>query len=575
MDMSIGWTWKVLGLCFFLLPILVCRATEKSNETADLILTNGNVITVEPEPSSVEALAVKGDRILALGTNEDLLGFRGESTTIIDLEGKTVIPGFIDSHMHFPLLGKRLKQIYLDETTSFAEVLEIVEKAIEQAKPGDWIMGSGWHTANWTIKAYPDNRRLSEISPDNPVFLSGMATHAALVNERVLELAGIGRETPDPVGGRILKDAETQEPTGLLLEKAQSLVTQIFPPETSEIKEEDILLSIQTALKMGLTSVHDAGVGSDIIQIYKRLLDEDRLDIRLYVMFLVQGDEPLLDDVLNKTPEIGLGNNHFTLRCIKFLIDGAMGARGAALISPYSDKPDQSGLVAIPEEEVYAIVKKCLASGYQVAMHAIGDRGNRIALNATEKALGEIPAKDPRIRIEHAQILALEDIPRFAKLGIAPSMQPIHCPMDKGFAEARIGKERMKGAYAWRSLAESGLKITGGSDVPDFPVVYSNPLWGIYAAVTRQDLDGQPEGGWYPEQRVDRIDALKMYTINGAYAAFEEDLKGSLLPGKLADLTILSNDILSVPTPEILQTEVMMTIIGGRIVYERSTSFHP
>ena len=550
-----------------LLVAASCRTLGKTQKIADLILINGNIITVEENFPEAEALAVKGDRIISLGKNDEILKYKGEHTKVIDVEGRTVIPGLIDAHMHFIGLGEGSKKIYLDKTTDYQQVLDIVQDAVKKAKPGEWIMGSGWHTANWKNKEYPDNSELSRISLDHPVFLSGMATHAALVNKRVLALAGITKDTPDPEGGRILRNPISREPTGLLLEKAQQLVTKLFLSETDPHKKEKIRLSTETAWKMGLTSIHDPGVDGDMIRIYKELLQADALGIRLNAMFLISGDGASLDDFIRNKPEIGLGNNRLTLRCIKFLIDGALGARGAALLTPYNDKKEEKGLIAVPQDEVDAIVKKCLSAGYQVAMHAIGDYANRIALNAVERAMKEVPTHDPRIRIEHAQILAPEDIPRFSRLGVIASMQPIHCPMDMAFAEFRVGQARMKGAYAWMSLIESGAIIAGGSDVPDFPIEYSNPFWGIYAAITRQDLEGNPQGGWYPEQKVSRLAALKMFTIHAAYAAFEENLKGSLAPGKLADLVIISNDILAVPERELLDTEVLATILGGKVVY--------
>jgi predicted amidohydrolase YtcJ len=550
-----------------LLVAASCRTLGKTQKIADLILINGNIITVEENFPEAEALAVKGDRIMSLGKNDEILKYKGEHTKVIDVEGRTVIPGLIDAHMHFIGLGEGSKKIYLDKTTDYQQVLDIVQDAVKKAKPGEWIMGSGWHTANWKNKEYPDNSELDRISQDHPVFLSGMATHAALVNKKALALAGITRATPDPEGGRILRNPISREPTGLLLEKAQQLVTKLFPSETDPLKKEKIRLSTETAWKMGLTSIHDPGVDGDMIRIYKELLQADALGIRLNAMFLISGDGASLDDFIRNKPEIGLGNNRLTLRCIKFLIDGALGARGAALLTPYNDKKEEKGLIAVPQDEVDAIVKKCLSAGYQVAMHAIGDYANRIALNAVERAMKEVPTLDPRIRIEHAQILAPEDIPRFSRLGVIASMQPIHCPMDMAFAEFRVGQVRMKGAYAWMSLIESGAIIAGGSDVPDFPIEYSNPFWGIYAAITRQDLEGNPQGGWYPEQKVSRLAALKMFTIHAAYAAFEENLKGSLAPGKLADLVIISNDILAVPERELLDTEVLATILGGKVVY--------
>jgi len=546
-----------------------CQRENESFEQASLILTNGNVITIENEMPKAEAVAIKEDKIIAVGSTKDIEEYCGKETKEIDLQGKTVLPGLIDSHIHFPLLGERLQQLYLDHTTSFEQVLDIVADQVKKAEPGEWITGRGWHTVYWKKKVYPDNSELNKISPDNPVFLVGMATHAALVNEKALQLAGITKKTPDPPGGQILKKPQTGEPTGILLEKAQALVSRLFLPESDELIKENIKLSIQTALKMGLTEVHDAGVGYDIIKTYKELLEENELNIRLYVMFLVPDGGKILEEYIKHPPELGLGNNKMTLRCIKVFVDGALGARGAALIDPYSDSPEDRGLIRNSEEEIYKVVSKSLKAGYQVAIHAIGDRGNRIALDAVERTLKETPFKDHRIRIEHAQILSPEDIPRFSELGVIPSMQPIHCPMDMGFTESRVGPERVKGAYVWKSLLESGARIAGGSDTPAFPVDYTNPLWGIYAAVTRQDNKGNPPGGWYPEEKITRLDALKMYTINAAYAAFEENIKGSLAPGKLADLTILSKDILSIPESEILETEVLMTVVGGRIVYQK------
>jgi hypothetical protein len=562
-------TGMIIIFLYFIIAIINCQREKRNQEQASLILMNGNVITVHPEKPKAEAIAIKDDRLIAVGSNKDMEKHKGDQTEILDLQLKTVVPGLIDSHMHFPLLGKRVKELYLDETKCVEETIDIVAKEARKAKPGEWIMGQGWHTVNWKAKSYPDNRELNKISPYNPVFLLGMASHAAWVNEKALQLAGINKNTADPPGGKILRNSETGEPTGILLEKAQNLVTKLFPPETQERKKENVRLSIQTALRMGLTEVHDAGVGYDDIRIYKELLKENKLPIGLYVMFLVSNGGSVLDEFIKNPPETGLGNNRLTLRCIKVLVDGALGARGAALLAPYDNRPEESGLLRLSEEETFKIVYKCIMAGYQVAIHAIGDRGNRIALNSIEKALKAVQAQDTRIRIEHAQILALEDIPRFAQLGIIPSMQPIHFPMDMGFAEARVGTERMKGAYAWKSLLKTGAKVAGGSDVPSFPVDYSNPLWGIYAAITRKDNQGNPLGGWYPEQKVSRLEALKMYTIYAAYAAFEEDIKGSLAPGKLADLTILSKDIMSIQEHEILKTEVLMTIVGGKIVFQK------
>jgi predicted amidohydrolase YtcJ len=398
-----------------------------------------------------------------------------------------------------------------------------------------------------------------------------MATHAAWVNENALHLAGITAQTPDPPGGRILKDPATGKPTGILLETAQALVSRHIPLETRDARKATMRLSGETLARLGLTGAHDAGVSFEDVELYKELVAEGALPIRLDVMLRVAGAGPELDAILAQPPQIGLGDYQLTVRTIKVFADGALGARGAALLEPYSDSPAESGLLQNSEDDLHALVKKSMQAGYQVAIHAIGDRGNRIALNAIERAMKEFPGSDARHRIEHAQILSLEDIPRFARLGVLPSMQPVHAPTDMGFAESRVGPQRMRGGYAWQSLLDTGARVVGSSDTPAFPIDYTNPLWGIHAAVTRQDQNGRPAGGWHPEQRVSRLDALRMFTINAAYAAFADDLRGSITAGKLADITVLSKDILTIPEAEILQTEVVMTIVGGRIVYRRKT----
>jgi predicted amidohydrolase YtcJ len=364
-----------------------------------------------------------------------------------------------------------------------------------------------------------------------------------------------------------VKDARTGEPTGILTETAMDLVARHVPKETRESRKADIEKSVEAALAFGLTSIHDAGAGYEEIELYKELLAEGKLGVRLYVMFRVPDAGEELDRYLETPPETGLGDHRLTLRSLKVFADGALGARGAALLEPYSDAPDGSGLVQNDEEELYRLTVKAMKAGYQVAAHAIGDRGNRNVLNAFERAQKEVPGEPPRHRIEHAQILSPEDVPRFAELGVIASMQPIHAPMDMGFAEARVGPERIRGAYAWRSLLRSGAKVVSSADTPAFPLKYSNPLWGIHAAVTRQDLDGNPREGFYPEERMTPLEALRSYTIDAAYAAFEEDIKGSLTPGKLADVTVLSANPLEVPAREIPKMKVRLTVVGGRIAY--------
>lgn len=549
------------------IPVSMLVFSCVSAQPADILFTNGNIITLDPKVPQAEAIAVRQERILAVGSRAEIEKLRGERTEVVDLERRTVVPGLIDAHEHFPRIGKRVQQVFLDKTRSAAEALEIVKRELDKIPPGKWLIGQGWHTVSWKGGAYPDQEELSRISPNNPVFLVGMAGHAAWVNAKALELAGITSHTPDPPGGQILKHKDTGAPTGILLEEAQHLLSRLLPPETRESRKEDIRRSIATELRFGLTEVHDPGVDTETVGIYKELLAEGAFPLRLYVMLYVPDAGTLLDSYLKHPPEIGLGDHRLTIRCIKAYADGALGARGAALLEPYSDEPGTTGLIQNSEDELYRLIKKAGRAGYQVAIHAIGDRGNRNTLNAIERAEKELPGKELRVRIEHAQILSLSDIPRFASLSVIASMQPIHAIMDMGFAEARVGPKRIRGGYAWQSLLSSGARVAAGSDTPAFPVDYDNPLWGIHAAVTRQDAAGKPVGGWYPDQKVSRMDALKMYTLNAAYAAFEEDIKGSLSPGKLADLTVLSKDILTIPDAEIRSTAVVMTVIGGKVVY--------
>ncbi|HSF20193.1 MAG TPA: amidohydrolase [Vicinamibacteria bacterium] len=538
------------------------------HETADLILTNANVITVDEALPRAEAVAIKGNRILAIGARQAVEPHAGAETEIIDLDGATVVPGLIDAHMHFPRLGKRTKQLFLDETRSPTEAIAVVKEKIASTTAGEWVTGQGWHTVMWGMSGFPDNSELDAASPENPVYLVGMASHAAWVNDQALEIAGITAETPDPPGGEIVR-SNRGKPTGVLRETAMDLVSRHLPEETRASRKADIELSITTALAMGLTEVHDAGVGYEEIDIYKELLEEGKLDIRLNVMFGIPDAGEVLDRYIANPPEVGLGEGRLTLRSLKIFADGALGARGAALLEPYADSPEEIGLLQADENELYEVTRKAMEAGFQVAAHAIGDRANRIVLDAFERAQKERPADRPRHRIEHAQVIAPEDIPRFAELGVIPSMQPIHATMDMGFAEARVGPGRIRGAYAWRSLVDSGALIVASADTPAFPVKYSNPLWGYHAAVTRQDASGNPPEGWYPSQTLNRLEALKIYTINAAYAAFEEDDKGTLAPGKLADFTVLSKDILTIPAPEILETEVLMTLVDGRIVWRK------
>lgn len=556
------------------LTIAFAACQSSPDEQADLVLRNANIVTMNRNAPEAEALAVSGDRILAVGSDDEVGGYVGTDTEVVDLEGKTVVPGMIDSHVHFVGLGNRLLQLDARNVSDKDEIIERVAEHVAAAAPGEWIQGRGWDQNRWTVKEFPTKEELDGVSPENPVFLRRVDGHAAWVNSLALEIAGISRETPDPPGGEIIRYA-SGEPAGTLVDNAFRLVSEHIPPISREQKRRAIGLAIQECLASGLTGVHEAGGYREDIELYEEMMREDAFDLRIYEFLRWPTDEQKLphtyeelDYYLAQGPQVGLHGNRLTIRGIKMSIDGALGSRGAALLEPYEDDPDNRGLLRLTEDEVYATIVRGLEAGFQVTTHAIGDRANRLVLDTMERALEATGAEDARLRIEHAQILHPDDVPRFAELGVIPSMQPTHCTTDMNWAATRLGEERTEYAYAWRSLLDSGVPIAGGSDAPVEPV---QPLPGIYAAVARRDLEtGWPgEEGWHPEQKVTREEALRMFTIDAAYSVFEEDLKGSLEPGKLADIVVLSKDIMTIPAEEILTTEVLMTFLGGELVYEK------
>jgi len=550
-----------------LLVLALASATGHAQEKADLVLRGGKIVTMNPNQPQAEAIAILGSRIARVGSAREIEALIGPGTRVVELNGRLVVPGFIESHGHLLGLGQSRLILDLRGTRSAEDVAERVARKVSEVRPGEWIIGRGWDQNEWPTREFPTHAVLDRVAPHNPVYLTRVDGHAAWVNQRALELAGITRETVDPPGGRVIRDAQGR-PTGVLIDRAMDLVARHIPPRRREENKRALLLAIEECLRSGITSFHDAGASREAIELYQELLREGKLTLRLYVMISGR-DEALLREYLSRGPEIGLGEHHLTIRAIKLVADGALGSRGAALLEPYADEPGHMGLLLLSEEEIYRIARQALAAGFQVNTHAIGDRANRIVLNAYERALREFPnAKDHRFRIEHAQILDETDIPRFARLGVIASMQAIHATSDMPWVPARLGEARAReGAYVWRKLLDSGARIANGSDAPVEPV---NPLLGFYAAITRQDEQGNPPGGWYPDQRMTREEALRSFTLDAAYAAFEEQLKGSLEPGKLADLIVLSRDILTIPPVEILRTEVDLTIVGGRIVYERS-----
>lgn len=550
-------SYKYLLLLF--LPLFFFFRIKE--EKADLAFLNGNIYTLDKNKPLAEAIAIKGNRIFMVGSNEEVMETAGEETLVFDLQGKTVIPGLIDAHVHFLSYGSSLKELNLVGTKSVEEIIEIVKKGLPEFKLGEWITGHGWDHEDWEKKEFPTYKEISEVTPNNPVYFTRVDGHAGWANKKAMEIAGITKETPDPPGGRIIR-GENGEPTGVFIDAAQNLIEKHIPEKSYEWKKDAVLKAQEECLRLGLTEVHEAGSSEESIRIYKDLIKEGKLKIKIYSML---SGEDHFSKYMDKPPIIREGGK-LTIRAVKLFMDGALGSRGAALFEPYSDDPKNYGLLLMDEEKLYRITKLALKRGYQVCVHAIGDRANFLALNAFERAIKESGTKDHRLRIEHAQVVRLQDMERFAKLGVIPSMQPTHATSDMYWAEKRLGSERAKGAYAWKSLMKKGCKIAGGSD---FPVENPNPLWGFFAAVTRCDHKGWPRGGWHPDEKMTREEALRCFTINAAYSAFEEDLKGSLEPGKAADIVVLSKDIMIIPEMEVLKTEVLMTIIDGEIVYSR------
>ena len=548
------------------ITIAVAVACETTGP-ADLILVNGNIITVDDERPQAQAVAIKDERIIAVGDNATIERLRSEDTEVVDLEGKTVVPGLVDAHLHFPNLGAdRSHLAELGDTRSLEEALAIVQRRARNLPPGEWLTGSGWHTGNWGTESWPTAADLDRVAPDNPVSLVGMHSHASWLNSRALEAANITKDRADPDDGIIQRNPDTGEPTGILIENAQWLVRDVIPPRQSEPLRERIKKSIALAHSYGFTGTHDIGTSLEAVEAYQELITDGELPFRINAVIRIWNTGPLLDSLTTMGPIIAEGDHRLSVRSVKMSIDGALGARGAALLAPYSDEPEATGVIRVPPDRLYAILKQALPNGFSAAMHAIGDRGNRIVLDAVEQVLQEEPVEDHRMRVEHAQIVALEDIPRFAELDLIASFQWIHATLDMPWAENRVGPERIKGGYAWRTFLDRGIRIVGGSD--EGKSTFS-PFMGIHAAVARQDKDGNPSGGWYPDQRLTRLEALKSYTLDAAYASFEEDVLGSIAPGKFADLTVLSKDILTVPDQEILETQAVMTIVGGDIVFRR------
>jgi predicted amidohydrolase YtcJ len=550
------------------LALLACGAlaARAQDRKADLLLRNATVYTMDPRGSTAQAVAIVGNRIVAVGTNEEVARHAGPSTRVLDLQGQTVLPGLKESHGHFLGIGFARLNVDLVGARGYREVVERVAAAARKARPGEWVVGRGWHEEKWseppgrTVRGFPTHDALSAATPDNPVFLTRADGHAGFANARAMALMGVTKATASPAGGDIIKDDQGR-PTGIFVDRAQDLVR--VPPPSADQTRRALDLAMEECLRKGVTSFDDAGVGLDTVQVYKEAGAAGKLGLRLYVM--IRGLEPVKRF---GTPEVGLAGGLLTIRAVKLSADGALGSRGAALLEPYADDPGNSGFFTTPPEVVLETARFCLKNGFQLCVHAIGDRANRMVLDQFERAFAENPAvKDPRFRDEHAQILDALDIPRFARLGVIASMQGIHCTSDRPWAEARLGAGRVaEGAYVWRKLRQSGARIINGTDAPVEDV---DPIRSFHASVTRQDEAGRPPGGFDPEERMTREEALRSYTLDAAYGAFMEKDLGSIEAGKLADFTVLSRDIMKVPEPEILKAEVTYTIVDGKVRYER------
>ncbi len=562
---------KILALSLVIACILSIGSIsylpiEQTSNEANLVFTNGNIYTVNERQPKAEAIAVTGNKIVFLGSNRDVQKHIGKSTRVIDLKGKTMVPGFTDSHHHLSGVGFREMTLNLEGTTSLEDFLAKVKARVDQAKPGEWITGRGWIETFWKPPVFPTREQLDKVAPNNPLYLTRADGHGAVVNSAALKIAGIDRNTPNPFGGEISKD-KSGEPNGMLLDAAQGLVRRHIPPTSIEDAERAILIGAKRNIELGWTQIQDAGGSYADVDLYRKLYGEGKLKLRVYKA--VHGPSAASKRLLQEGPRIGAFDDRFNLRSIKVVFDGALGSRGAALLEPYADAPESTGLLTTKESELVPMLEEALRKGIQVETHAIGDLANRRILDLYEQAFAAVPASqrkvaDPRWRVEHAQIVNPKDLARFAQLGVIPSMQPSHAIGDLHFAPSRVGIKRLAGAYAWATLIKSGAIIAGGSDAP---VERGEPMIEFYAAVARKDQKGFSGEGWHPEEAVTREQALKMFTIWPAFAAFEEKLRGSIEVGKLADFSIFSADIMTIPEMEILKTPCVMTVIGGEVVY--------
>lgn len=550
-----------------------------------VIYTNGAIWTGDPARPWAEALWVTGETIAAVGTEEDVAARAAETagTRVVDLGGAYLMPGLVDAHAHVQGFGLGLDRVDLVGTTSLQETLERVRRRVVQAREAGhtgWIRGRGWDQNDWAGHDFPTARDLDRVSETYPVVLTRIDGHAYWVNSRALAVAGIKAGTADPPGGRVLRDAKG-EPTGVLVDAAKDLVLAVMPEVDAATKARGIRLAARAMARAGLTGAHDMGMSEAELAIYRSLADEGALGVRIYAS--ISATDPHLDRVLAAGPDRTWRDGCFKLGMVKFYVDGALGSRGAALLEPYSDEPGNRGLFQLPPDSLRAGMQAALAAGFQCAVHAIGDAANRAALDAWESIsggdpaafahpvpeapasdVGDVPSRIPPVRIEHAQVVAPEDLPRFGRLGVVASMQPTHATSDLPWAGERLGKERLRGAYAWRTLVDEGAVLAAGSD---FPVESHDPRFGLYAAVTRRAVEGGPAGGWSPEERLTRNEALVAFTAAPAYVSGDLDRLGTLTPGKLADFVVFDRNLATCDPERILTARTLLTVVGGRVLW--------
>jgi hypothetical protein len=549
---------KKLSILLFALGISISACTN----TGDLkTFVNANGYTFSGDSLvNFTTMIIEDGKIKKVGGQELSDGASGE---IIDLAGKTVLPGLIDAHGHVMGLGFQELNVNVAGIESLEATLDTI-KAYAEANPDlEWIQGRGWNQTLWEENEFPTAEDLDRVVPDRPVYLSRVDGHAGWVNSKALELAQISKDTPDPQGGKIIRDGNGKA-TGVFVDAAENYIMEVIPEPTEVERKRALEEALEQMASMGLTSVHDAGVSATNWDIYKEFADQGKMTTRIYAMI---GGMNAFEELSQNGTVDSYANDRLALRSVKLYSDGALGSRGAAMIEPYSDDPGNRGLLFADQQEFNEIMMKTASAGFQTNVHAIGDRANRVILNAFEHVREELGNQGLRHRIEHAQIVALEDIPRFAELDIIASMQPRHATSDKNMAVDRVGEERIEGGYAWQTFLDQGTIVAAGSD---FPVEPSNPFWGLYSAVTRMDHEGNPPGGWYPDESLSREQALKAFTIDAAYAAHQEDVLGSIEKGKWADFVIIDQDYFDVPARDIWKVDVLQTWVAGKKVYSKA-----